>query len=140
MDTGRQPYVVKYGGEFYFHQTISNFRKEDVVFPKLSAKDMDKIKRNPNVFKNWVSDTADIIEKCTKADFEYWKMTNFVKDPGDRSDIKEIIKENYIVLKDMFTHIACRSNWPCIGSLDFSIFCESSKIPDAKTTTGIIDT
>jgi hypothetical protein len=49
-------------------------------------------------------------------------MKNFVKDPGDQSDIKLIIKENYVYLKDVFTSVSLQSNWPNMTSLDFSVF------------------
>lgn len=140
MDVGRQPYVVKYCNKFYFHQTVCNFRREDIVFPKLDAKDINKIERNPAVFKNWVVDSEIIIDQCLKCDFEGWKLKNFVKDPGDQSDIKLIIKENYVYLKDVFTSVSLKSNWPNMTSLDFSVFIDTVKIPDKTTTFGIIDT
>jgi len=39
------------------------------VFPKLSFAEKDKIERNPNVFKAWQVDTAEIVENCAKNDF-----------------------------------------------------------------------
>lgn len=75
-----------------------------------------------------------------KCDFEGWKMKNFVKDPGDQSDIKLIVKENYVYLKEVFTSVSLESNWPNMTSLDFSVFLDTCKIPDKNTTFGIIDT
>lgn len=85
------------------------------MFPKVAVKDLNKIKRNPNVFKNWIIDSDEVIEECTKCDFECWKVSSFVKDAANQNDIKELFKDNYADFKDLFTHIACRSNWPCIS-------------------------
>jgi len=86
-------------------------------------------------------DSENVFEQCCKYDFEGWKMKNFVKDPGDQSDVKMIIKENYGFLKDVWTTVALNSNnWPNISQLDFSKFIEECNIPDKHTTLGIIDT
>ena len=44
---------------------------------------VDKIERNPNVFKLWQKDTPDILEQCFKADFDGWKLPKFCKDPKE---------------------------------------------------------
>jgi len=37
----------------FSHQTIANFRREDLVDPKLDGSVVTKTLRNPNVFKLW---------------------------------------------------------------------------------------
>jgi hypothetical protein len=56
------------------HKTIADFRREEIVIPKLDGVDVGKVERNPNVFKNYVLDTPAIYEKCSKYDFEGWKI------------------------------------------------------------------
>lgn len=58
----------------YFHRTIADFRREELIAGKIDAKELGKIDRNPNVFKNFVSDTGGLIDSCFKFDMEAWKF------------------------------------------------------------------
>ena len=48
---GKQSYVIQHGARFYFHETISGHRKEEIAFPKLADVIIGKKERNPNFFK-----------------------------------------------------------------------------------------
>jgi hypothetical protein len=71
---------VTYDNQIYLHKTIADFRREEIVLPKLDGEDVGKVERNPNVFKNYVLDNPAIYENCSKYDFEGWKLARFVKD------------------------------------------------------------
>jgi hypothetical protein len=80
MDSGKQNYIVKYGHDYSFHQTIADFRREEIRIPQMSNNEKGRIERNPNVFKLWAHDTENVIEACFASDMEYWKLSKFVKD------------------------------------------------------------
>ena len=56
------------------HTTIADFRREELLPGKIDAKELGKIERNPNVFKNYVCDTAGLVDSCFKFDMEAWKF------------------------------------------------------------------
>jgi len=56
------------------HTTIADFRREELLPGKIDAKELGKIERNPNVFKNYVCDTVGLVDSCFKFDMEAWKF------------------------------------------------------------------
>jgi hypothetical protein len=127
--------MVRHGNTFYFHQTIADFRREEIVFPKLILSTKRKIERNPNVFKNWQADTPEILENCARYDFEYWKVPNFIKDPGDIDTIKQVLNQNYEFFRDIFTSIAIKSlAYPCCSSIEFGNIISECNLLDKVFT------
>jgi hypothetical protein len=57
IGSGRQDFVVGHGNKFYFHQTIADFRRQEIVLQKLTKTHKVLRERNPNVFQNWISET-----------------------------------------------------------------------------------
>lgn len=80
---GRQNFAVTFENEIYLHKTVADFRREDIVLPKLDGKEVGRAERNPNVFKNFIVDTHTTYENCSKYDFEGWKLAKFVKELPD---------------------------------------------------------
>lgn len=54
--------MVQQGNKYYFHSTIADFRREEILFTNLKTSVSSKIERNPNVFKNWKIDNAEVVE------------------------------------------------------------------------------
>lgn len=71
---------MTFENEIYLHQTIADFRREEIVVPKLDGKEIGRIERNPNVFLNFFIDTPTILENSFKCDLDCWKLGKFVKD------------------------------------------------------------
>lgn len=65
---GRQDYMVQHGSKFYFHQTIADFRREEIIFKRLKTTKNSRKERHPNVFKNWRIDNVEMVEQCVKHD------------------------------------------------------------------------
>lgn len=66
------------------------------------------------MFKNWSSETEEMLDNCAKLDFEFWKVPNFVKDKNEIESIKHVIRKYYRFLKEVFNHIASKSlTYPC---------------------------
>ena len=80
VSSGRQDYMIQYRGRLYFHQTLCDYRREDIQLNKLSISQRERKERNVNVFKRWVVDDTAIIDACTKLDFQFWKVPNFIKE------------------------------------------------------------
>jgi hypothetical protein len=53
---GKQHFAVQYENKVYLHKTVADFRREDIVYVNNLAKELGKIERNPNVFRNFQSD------------------------------------------------------------------------------------
>lgn len=47
--------------------------------------------------------------------------------------------ENFVYLKDLFTTLICKSSFPNISWIDFTNYCEQSKIPDKNVVLATID-
>ncbi len=60
--------MVQHGNKFYFHSTIADFRREEILFKKLKTTVNSRVERHPNVFKHWKTDTAEMVEQCVKYD------------------------------------------------------------------------
>lgn len=102
IGSGKQDFMIQHGNKFYFHQTIADFRRQEIAFQKLMKTSKILKERNPNVFASWTPETPELIEECANKDFEYWKVPNFVKDPGDRDVLQHIFRKNYTFLTNVF--------------------------------------
>ena len=83
VGSGRQYYTIQYGRKFFFYNSIVNFRREELNFPKIDGKEIGRKDRNPNVFKLWIPDDPQILSDCICCDVEGWKLSKFVKDKAD---------------------------------------------------------
>lgn len=122
-----------------------------MVFPRLDSQAVGRIERNPNVFKLWQSDNTEVLDNCFRNDFEGWKLSKFVKDTQDQVDIREIIRDNYLFLKEVYLTVSSTSNFPFITTIDFGELIDlchildraltpSGQLPKHACTQGIIDT
>ncbi len=96
-----------------------------MMFPKLDEQEVGRKPRNPNVFKLWQIDTPDVLDQCFRSDFDGWKLAKFVKDTVEQAKIKELVRENYLFLKEVYMSISSNSNFPFITSLDFGTLMEN---------------
>ena len=88
---------------------IAQFRNEEIPFVK---KDFFKkvvvrtFRKDASVFASWKFDNPSIIKQALEHDFRYWKCDRFIKDPTDLFAVKNIIKENFVVIKNSFIYLA----------------------------------
>jgi hypothetical protein len=75
--------------------------------------------RQKTVFKDWREDTEQKIEQSFNHDASYWRVPQFIKDLKQQDEVADIVKENYAVLKAIFTYYAGRSSFPYLGNLEF---------------------
>ena len=139
---GRQDFMVQYGQSFYFHQTIADFRKEEISIKKIVDQNKTRILRNPDVFKHWQKYTDKLLDNCAECDFRYWKIPTFIKDKGDQESIQAEIRDNYSLIHGVFDHMAVRSlKYPCITRNEFMELITEVGIPsgDCALTLEVLD-
>lgn len=82
---------------------------------------------NKSVFSMYKADTERILNKCFFADWEQIQpnIDLFVKDTTDRMDLKNVLLENYKVIRDSYKYLAGQdllNNFPSIGGTVFGQF------------------
>ena len=92
-----------------------------------------------NVFQDWKVDTEETYKTMLLEDFKYWKLNRFIKDPEDIKACEQIIRNNIVELKDLYTSLISCSNFPNIDWMDFSQFVKQANIIDKATTFAVID-
>ena len=107
--------MIQHGKKFYFHQTITAHRKEKIQFKNVEDKIKEQKQRNPNVFKHWIQDTPQLVEKCMLNDLEHWRVDKFIKDSHELRATLEVIKENYIFLRECYVITASLSSFPFVN-------------------------
>ena len=135
LDMGKHNYIVSNNGRTYFHQTTVGFRKEPVPVAIKGKKNAVVLERTADVFKPWQQDTPELLEKIYEKDLTYSKLHNFVKNPTDQQDIKDVILYHYGFIKDLFLTLAINSgSFPYVPFQVFIRFCRNCKIQDANLT------
>ncbi|CDW81533.1 UNKNOWN [Stylonychia lemnae] len=97
------------------------------------------IEKNANVFEDWKADNEETYQKMLKEDFEFWKINRFIKDTEDIRACEQVIKDNIVVLKDIYITLISTSNYPNINWNEFTLFVKQANIVDEKTTFSAID-
>ena len=54
-------------------------------------------------------------------------------------ETEAVLRKHFLVLKDIFIHVAANSSWPNIGSLDFCDFASRSKVLDSSINISTVD-
>jgi len=96
-----------------------------------------KFNKDRSVWKTFTEDTPEHLMACLEKDLSYGKIVRVAKDDYDR--LKKTIFKDYLVLKNIFMHLASMSSYPIIGWNDYSLFVTRSKLPDAKLIVAEID-
>ena len=71
----------------------------------------------------------------------YWKVDKVTDDYSEQMEVKEVIREYFEPLKNIFISAASHyNNPPDINKREFFFFVQDAKIPDRNIHSGIIDT
>jgi len=81
-----------------------------------------KFRYESSCFRTWKQDDAMVTQKCFSHDFRYWKCKRFIKEKHDYEDLCNVVKDNYLFLKNTFIVLSCNSIWPYVDRNDFTIF------------------
>ena len=60
--------------------------------------------KEKSVFAKWRQDTPGSINMAFAEDMKLWKGYRFIKDEADRKATEEVLKEHFVILKDVFTN------------------------------------
>ena len=115
------------------YKTIIDFRQEEVVNPgDLAIDEAVRIFKKPvSVFAKWLTDTDTTKEKCLEHDYENWKLDKFeLKDYEQQRLVKNIINENFHLLKAIFLEIASETAFPKMTQLGLSSMVLRCKLFD----------
>ena len=128
--------MVVNGSRTYFHETTIGFRREPVPVSVTSNTDAVLVDREADVFKYWLQDTEDSIEKTVDLDYGYSKLENILKTPEDISDLRFMLIGSYEYLKDLFLTLTINTgNFPYLSAQNFTRFMKDCKVLD-KVITG----
>ena len=140
LDMGKHNYLVSHNGRSYFHETTVSFRKEPVPVAIKGKKNAVVKDRTADVFKAWQQDTPELLEKIYETDLAYSKLGNFVRNPTDLQDVKDVILYHYAFIKDLFLTLAINAGtFPFVPQQKFTQFCKDCKIQDINLTTSRLD-
>ena len=105
------------------HDCLTDYRREEIIYEPANIKPIDALKeRIPKNGYPWREDNPIILRECMEFDMANWKLDRLVPDKILGSEMKEIFIRNYAYLKDLWTTVACTSNFPYITGLDLGVF------------------
>lgn len=83
-----------------------------------------KFNKDKSVWKTYLEDDSEHLERCLAQDLEYGKLFRVAKE--EYGALKRAILDNYLDLKDIFTCLAAMSSYPVISWNDYSLFVNRS--------------
>ena len=86
--------------------------------------------KEKSVFKDWKSDTPEMILAMVAADLNCWKIEKFVKQGDDVANCAKVITNHATFLKDCFLSITAESSFPAFTTLDYGAWTAKCKIND----------
>lgn len=92
------------------------------------------------MFAAWQLDTLDVIENACRADFLQWKVGKFIKQEDEYAEVCNLVRKNYVFLKNAFTTLTSRTNFPYMSTIDLARLLTDAELIDPVTTIGICDT
>lgn len=79
-----------------------------------------------------------MLDKCWQNDSHEWKVSRFIKDPVEIKACWTTVQQNFVKLKDIFTSLIARSNFPNISINDFEIFSGTCQFFDKNVSLSTI--
>jgi hypothetical protein len=77
-------------------------------------------KKESSVFATWVHDTPQLIQTCLQHDFRYWKLDRIVKSEDEQMQIKNLVKQYFLEIKEVFIGCLAESEeYPSIPEFDY---------------------
>ncbi|CAG9313733.1 unnamed protein product [Blepharisma stoltei] len=72
---------------------------------------LEEIERIPwsipiSLFKDYKFDTEETLNECFEFDWRYSRLANFVKNPTDQEAVRDILKKNYMHIKETFKNLS----------------------------------
>lgn len=108
---------------------IRNYDLEPIIEIKEPKNSFDK---NKSVFKNFTEDTPQTRKIMFSNDKKHLKLPRIIKDEASLNEVYNVLLENFAVIKEIFDATSAASNYPNIGWLDFSNFCERCQLIDNR--------
>jgi hypothetical protein len=93
------------------------------------------------MFNAWEQDNQYKIDQCLDHDFsliKQFKASKMTK-PADRDKLMDVIRANYLELKEIAIFLQSSSKYPNINGLDFVKYCKTLDFMDQRVTVSRID-
>ena len=100
---------------FHYRRLIVGTREEPIpnYAKQLKANNYSHtFRKELSIWRDWQEDTPKILQQCRDHDFKYWKLKRFCGTYELGASITELIKNNYVQLKDIFTSCVIESGKP----------------------------
>ncbi|CAG9314269.1 unnamed protein product [Blepharisma stoltei] len=88
--------------------------------------------KNKSVFRNYIDDTDQTRKIMFDYDSKYYKLPRVIRDTKQLDDVYSVLLANFGEIKEIFLYLSASSNYPSIGWLDFSDFCDQCDMHDKK--------
>lgn len=88
--------------------------------------------KNKSVYRNFQDDNDQTRKIMFENDSKYYKLPRVIKSQKELQDVYDVLLNSYAELKEIFLYLSASSNYPSIGWLDFSDFCDQCEIIDKK--------
>ena len=95
--------------------------------------------KNRSAFRAWIEDDEEILEECTRLDWQWWKIPRLCKDQADLKRCEELVRQHYSELKHIFTALISNVEFPNIGWLAFAQYVEKIHLIDRSCTMSVVD-
>ena len=94
--------------------------RRDAKMPFIKNLKKNVIQRNffkpRSIFAKWQEDNHDIVQECLDHDMNFFKFAKFIKNQEEIDEVLQIIKKNFLSMKEIFTCIIADSDsYPKIG-------------------------
>ena len=108
---------------------LRNYDLEPIVEERKITNLFDK---NKSVFKSFIEDNDENRKIMFNNDKKHLKLSRIIKDEVILNDVYNTLLNNFAVIKEIFDATCAASNYPNIGWLDFSNFCDKCQLIDSQ--------
>ena len=98
--------------------------------PRLKDEEKRVFDKNKSAFKNWEADNARTLAETACIDIQYWKVHKFCKDPVDQKKVRQIVMDNFGVLKHMYITLISTPDYPNVGQITLANWCQDANLID----------
>lgn len=121
--------VVRFkGSNALVNTVIIRPRRDEIELVTLGrnilATEEMKFNKDKSVWKTYLEDEPEHLEKCLNQDLEHGKLFRVAKE--EYGALRRAILADYMDLKDIFTCLASMSSYPVISWNDYSLFVNRS--------------
>ena len=107
---------------------------------KSKSSEHDSFVRELSIFKDWIPDTPESLDKCFENDRRFWKVKKISRSFEAYEQVCQYFRNRYQEIKEIFFSATIASgNPPNLSSTSFYNFFKTAGVVDKKMNRAVLD-